>query len=129
MRRDRRLWLATRKKGGSTFAFDALGEVKDPIPHILKWANENLSDDEIRRLQTELASICEHSDGLRPLGRDTESTGEPWREGPVFTESKRKLNHGAAAGRALAFDSQTLLMRKSSRTRVVSDISPSMAHG
>jgi hypothetical protein len=108
MRRDRRLWLATHKKGGSSFAFDALGEVKDPIAHILKWANENLSDDEIKRLQTELASICEDSDGLRPLGRqagDTESAEPFSREGPVFTEGKRKLNHGAAADRALAFDS------------------------
>jgi hypothetical protein len=103
MRRNRKLWLMTRK--GNTFAFDALGEVKDPVAAILKWANENLSDDDIGRLQTELGAICEDSDGLRPLGRDTESTGEYWREGPVFTESKRKLNHGAAADRALALDS------------------------
>jgi hypothetical protein len=106
MRRNRKLWLMTRK--GHSFALDALGEVKDPIAHILKWANENLEDSEIRRLQTELGRIVEQgkdSDGLRPLGRDTESTDNYWKEGPVFTESERKLNHGAAADRALAFDS------------------------
>ena len=105
MRRNRKLWLMTRK--GHSFAFDAIGEVKDPIAHIIKWATESLSNDEIRRLQQELGAICEDSDSPRPLGRqagDTESEDFS-REGPVFTESKRKLNHGAAADRALAFDS------------------------
>jgi hypothetical protein len=97
MRRNRKLWLMTRK--GSTFAFDALGEVKDPIAHILKWANENLEDSEIRRLQTELGRIVEQgkdSDGLRALSSVTgDDEGEYSERGSVFTETKRELNAGA----------------------------------
>jgi hypothetical protein len=130
MRRNRKLWLMTRK--GHSFAFDAIGEVKDPIAHIIKCVNENLSNDEIRRLQTELASICEDSDGLRPLGRqagDTESDEPFSREGPTFTESKRKLNAGAAQAHDSSLSSDDASYYERFPMRGAWGISRSMAAG
>ena len=39
MRRRRKLYLMTHTR--SSMALDELGEVKDPIAAICKWANEN----------------------------------------------------------------------------------------
>ena len=96
MRRRRKLYLMSRTKSGSTFALDELGEVKDPISAICKWANENLDDREIRRLQAALGRLVDQTEdnghgALSPVTGDDDYSDE----GPVFAESKRKLNAGA----------------------------------
>lgn len=96
MRRRRKLYLMTHTK--SSMALDELGEVKDPIAAICKWANENLDDREIRRLQVALGRLVDQGedDGLRalsPMSGDTE--GEYPEQDPPWAETKRRLNAGA----------------------------------
>ena len=79
MRRRRKLYLGRRTNTGSTFAFDELGEMKDPVKAICSWANLNLDDAEIGRLCAALSSLvegAEDSDGLRPLHERAEGFAE-----------------------------------------------------
>ena len=102
MRRRRKLYLMSHTK--SSMAFDELGEVRDPIATICKWANENLEDGEIRRLQAALGRLVEQAkddDGLRALDVPGYSEG-----GPTFAERSGRMNSGAqAADSALVYAS------------------------
>ena len=105
MRRRRKLYLMTHTR--SSMALDELGEVKDPISAICKWANETLDDGEIRRLQAALGRLVEKGEddlprALSPVtGDDDYSKG-----GPTFTQRRGRMNSGAqAADSALAYAS------------------------
>lgn len=79
MRRRRKLYLGRRTNAGSTFAFDEMGEVKDPVATICRWANLNLDDGEIRRLVAALRGLvesdgAEDGDGFEPLAERAEVT-------------------------------------------------------
>ena len=102
MRRRRKLYLMSRTKSGS-FAFDEMGAVDDPVAKICTWANENLDDGEIRRLQGALGRLLEQAtddDGLGALDLAGYSEG-----GSTFAERKTRMNSGAqAADLALSAD-------------------------
>ena len=105
MRRRRKLYLMTHTR--SSMALDELGEVKDPIAAICKWANETLDDGEIRRLQAALGRLVEKGEddlprALSPVtGDDDYSKG-----GPTFAERRTRMNSGAqAADSALVYAS------------------------
>jgi hypothetical protein len=59
MRNNRKLYLMTHKEIGVSLAFDEAGAVDDPVDLIVRWANENLENDEIERLRSELGQISE----------------------------------------------------------------------
>ena len=106
MRRRRKLYLMTHTR--SSMALDELGEVKDPIAAICKWANETLDDGEIRRLQAALGRLVEKGEDDLPRALSSVTGDDDYSDGgPVFAESKRKLNAGArqAADAALVYAS------------------------
>ena len=101
MRRRRKLYLMTHTR--SSMALDELGEVKDPIAAICKWANETLDDGEIRRLQAALGRLVEKGEddlprALSPVtGDDDYSKG-----GPTFAERRTRMNSGRPGSRLCA---------------------------
>ena len=84
MRRRRKLYLMTHTK--SSMALDELGEVKDPIAAICKWANENLGDGEIRRLQAALGRLIEQGEDTLARAESGDGRDDYSKGGPTFTE-------------------------------------------
>ena len=103
MRRRRKLYLMTHTK--SSMAFDELGEVRDPIATICKWANETLEDGEIRRLQAALGRLIEQGEDNGPRALSSVTGDDDYSEGgPTFAESSGRMNSGAqAADSALSY--------------------------